>query len=144
MKKKDFLGKAISSDKIKDIEVFKNPPGTYDDNFLVLEIFLNDFTCDNFTDRTGRNAYSLRLFLDGENIIKINRIGHCHMCGQGSDDELSRFPHKTLEEEAEDVLSSLLKRRPCAQHCLKLNSEEDERTRETFTPEKRQAGLQTP
>lgn len=36
--------------------------------------------------------------LDEQNqIVKIQRMAHCHMCGgQGSDDELKRFPHGTL------------------------------------------------
>jgi len=109
MKKRYFVGKHIVPAKLNDYKLDINPPGSYDDEFITAEIFLYNFDCD-MTDRTGRNAYSLRLYLDNDyKIVDIVRVGHCHMCnGQGSDDDLRTFPHKTLEEEAEDFLSCLL------------------------------------
>jgi hypothetical protein len=75
-----------------------------------LEKFLYEYQCDGFTDHSGFNFYSILIHLDGEKILDIERIGHCHMCGgQGADDELDEFPHETLEEEAEVEILSILK-----------------------------------
>ena len=108
MKTRPFIGKTVSLEKLETVDAEIYPRGKYDDEFTVAEIFLSDFECCGM-DRTGRNAYSIQLYLDSRNrIVEIVRIGHCHMChGQGSDDELKRFPHRTLEEEAHMVLTSL-------------------------------------
>ena len=109
MKTRSFIGKRISLQKLEELaeEIF--PPGDYDDDYSVAELYLNNFDC-LVTDRAGRNAYSIQLYLDHDIILGVQRIGHCHMCGgEGSDDELLRYPHKTLEEEAHNILSSLLK-----------------------------------
>jgi len=109
MRQRQFVGKKISLERLEDIAETMLPRGERDDDYSVAEIFLNDFEIDVHTDRTGRNAYSIEIYLDNDRIKKIIRIGHCHMCGgQGSDDELTRFPHKSLEEEAEDLLNSIL------------------------------------
>ena len=109
MKTRPFIGKTVSLEKLQKIDAEIHPRGKYGDEYTVAEIFLNDFECC-ITDKTGRNAYSIQLSLDADNrIAKIERIGHCHMChGQGSDDDLKRFPHSTLEEEAYQVLTDLL------------------------------------
>lgn len=105
-----FIGKAVSLSMVqKDSSVSFYNKGEYDDDYSVAELDLNNFECLGNTDRTGRNAYSIQLFLDGDKIKKIQRIGHCHMCsGQGSDDELRRFPQMSLEEEAEQKITNLL------------------------------------
>jgi hypothetical protein len=109
MKTRPFIGKTVSLEKLRMAQAEICPCGKYDDEFTVAEVFLSDFECC-ITDRTGRNAYSIQLYLDEQDrIIRIQRVGHCHMCGgQGSDDELKRFPHRTLEEEAYQVLTDLL------------------------------------
>ena len=109
MRKRAFIGKSVSLEELRNIDADLYPVGEYDDHYAMAEIFLKNFDCDAFTDRTGRNAYSIQLYLDKERIVEIERIGHCHMKGgQGSDDVLSRFPHQTLEEEAQDILTELL------------------------------------
>jgi hypothetical protein len=106
---KTFLGKTVDREQLVVHEADIYAPGEFDSEFAVAEVFLWDFEC-NGMDSTGRNAYSIQLSLDADNrIAKIERIGHCHMChGQGSDDDLKRFPHSTLEEEAHQVLTDLL------------------------------------
>jgi hypothetical protein len=108
MKTHPFIGKTVSLEKLRMAEAEISPRGEYDE-FTIAEVFLSDFEC-NGTDSEGRNAYSIQLYLDEQDrIAKIQRMGHCHMCGgQGSDDELKRFPHRTLEEEADQALIDLL------------------------------------
>ena len=109
MRIKSYIGKTVSLERMNDYEANFHPPGVYADDFSMAEIYLNDFQIQTYTDRCGRNAYSVQLFLDANKIIKIVRIGHCHMCGgQGSDDELTRFPHQTLETQADYILNSIL------------------------------------
>jgi len=105
-----FLGKSLDLHKAKQLDTYQyNPPGETDDEYASCEIYLNDFDCET-TDSMGRNAYSILIYLDGTQIVKIVRIGHCHMCGgQGSDDELTHFPHQTLEKEAQGILAGLIK-----------------------------------
>jgi len=110
-----FIGKAVSLPMLnKDETVSFCDEGEYDEDYdskgyTIAEIFLSDFDCGGFTDKYGRNAYSIRLILDGDKINKILRVGHIHMCGgQGSDDELPRFPHKSLEKEAEHIINKFL------------------------------------
>jgi hypothetical protein len=76
-------------------------------------MYLCDFDCGGQNmDKTGRNAYSLEIDMDENRIVSIVRNGHCHMCsGQGSDDELRRFPHKSLEAQAQEVLDRLTARK---------------------------------
>ena len=105
---KTFLGKTVDREQLILHEADIYAPGEFDQEFAVAEVFLWDFAC-NGTDSAGRNAYSIQVYLDDQKrIIKIQRVGHCHMCGgQGSDDDLKRFPHSTLEEEAHQVLTEL-------------------------------------
>ena len=75
-----------------------------------LEKYLYDYLFDGFTDESGFNFYSILIHLEGERIVDIERIGHCHMCGgQGVDSTLDEFPHETLEAEAEVEIASILK-----------------------------------
>lgn len=109
MQKRKFLGKRISLEELKGFDANLYEPGDYDDDYKVFQIMLNDFICDGFTDNTGRNAYSIEIFLAGDIIKNITRTGHCHMCGgQCSDDDLNRFPQHSHEEEANDLMSSLV------------------------------------
>jgi hypothetical protein len=111
MKTRSFIGKSVALEDVQSADgLVWHDVEDYDEEYAVAEIFLRDFDCDGHTDGAGMNAYSVRLYLDGERIAKIERVGHCHMCGgQGSDDELDRFPHQSLEEEAQDVINHLLK-----------------------------------
>ncbi|MFC1652773.1 hypothetical protein ACFL3F_03635 [Planctomycetota bacterium] len=101
-----FIGKSV---ELKDHEADIYAPGESDREFTVAEVFLWDFECDG-TDSEGRNAYSIQLYLDEQDrIVRIQRVGHCHMCGgQGSDDSLEVFPHPTLEEEAYQIITKLV------------------------------------
>lgn len=114
MRTRSCIGKTVSLSKLtkkisaSDYDYFYDK-GDYDEDYSVAEIFLNDFDCPGNTDKFGRNAYSILLFLNGDKIKKVQRVGHCHMCsGQGSDDELLRFPHKSLEEEAEQLITKFI------------------------------------
>jgi hypothetical protein len=52
------------------------------------------------------------VYLDGNRIVRIDRVGHCHMCGcQWTHDVLDRFPHRTLEEGAQEVMTEALRRK---------------------------------
>ena len=92
MKTHPFIGKTVLRRDLGMLDAEIHPRGQYDDEFTVAEVFLSDYEC-RITDRTGRNAYSIQLYLDSENqVTKIAHVGHCHMChDQGSDDELSVF-----------------------------------------------------
>ena len=115
MRKKDFIGKTINVSKLQEVAdnfIFAvvEEDGNehmwtfyYDDNpeYTNAEIILYDWHCNDCYDNSGYNAYSLKVIVDGDKIIKLIRIGHCHMCGnEGSDDELMRFPYHSLEAEA--------------------------------------------
>lgn len=76
------------------------PPQDFDAKYGHIQIFLYSFDSEgHIMDKTGRNAYSLEIDVDGQKIVSIVRIGHCHMCcsGQGFDTELRRYPHRALE-----------------------------------------------
>lgn len=111
MQVRKFVGKRVSVDEVKAMagESCFFDAGDYDDtDFAVAMIMLRNFQCQ-ITDRYGYNAYSVNLFLDGNRISSIQRVGHIHMCGgQGMDDELRRFPHRTLEKEAGEKLSRVM------------------------------------
>lgn len=108
MKKKEYVGEKIDLAELlaTDAEIYE--PGESHEEYSLAEIFLSDFECDGFTDRSGRNAYSIQILLEADLIKDLIRVGHCHMCGQGSDDELKRFPCQSLEDEAEVVISKLI------------------------------------
>jgi len=104
-----FIGKTVNREQLTVYEAEVSAPGELGRELTVAEVFLWDFECDG-TDSEGRNAYSMELCLDEQDrIVRIQRVGHCHMCGgQGSDDNLDRFPHQTLEDEARQVLIDLV------------------------------------
>jgi len=105
MIKKDFIGRSVDLEYAK--EYYSYDEFSMDMPFL--EKFLGDFDCDGFTDKRGFTHYSVQIFLVGSKIVDVLRIGHCHMCGgQGSDDELRVFPHRSLEDEAEIVIENVL------------------------------------
>jgi len=108
MKTRPFIGKIVAHKNLRMLDAEIHPRGQYDDEYTIAEVFLSDYEC-RITDRAGRNAYSIQLYLDNQHqVVKIVRVGHCHMChGQGSDDDLNRFPHRTLEEQAHKVLTVL-------------------------------------
>jgi hypothetical protein len=109
MKKCQFIGKQIKLDEAKAIATGMGVEFSYDPEEQHIEMFLSDFEFVGNMDKTGRNGYSLEIDMDGNTIIEITKIGHCHMCsGQGSDDELRRFPHKSLEAQAQEILSRIL------------------------------------
>jgi len=114
MQVRDFKGKRVCLDEIKAMTGPSRfyEAGDHDDTeFAVAVIMLRDFECE-ITDRFGNTDYSLSVFLDEDRIVSLDRVGHVHMCGgQGIDSELRRFPHKTLEKEAEDLLKKMLWKR---------------------------------
>ena len=104
-----FISKTANREQLAAYKADIHAPGELADELSVAEIFLWDFEC-NGTDIEGRNAYSIQLSLDEQDrIVNIQRVGHCHMCGgQGSDDDLDMFPHKSLEDELELVMIQLV------------------------------------
>lgn len=107
MKKLDYIGKIIDEDALLHGGIIQRPAGKYRQDRI--EIFLSDFECRGHTDRFGYTAYSVLIHHQLSCILNIERIGHRHVSGsQGSDDKLNRFPHKSLEEEAEFALIELL------------------------------------
>ena len=116
MKIAQFIGKQmnLSAAEVIAIEMgfdfWYNPPAEQSGEYGHVEIYLSHFDLKGqHMDKTGRNAYSLEIDTEGNRIVSIVRMGHCHMShsGQGSDDELQRFPHKSLEAEAQEVLERL-------------------------------------
>lgn len=111
MRVRDFKGKRVCLDEIKamtDPSHFYEAGDHDDTEFAVAVIMLHDFGCE-LTDRFGYTDYSLTVFLDDDRIVSLDRVGHVHMCGgQGMDDELKRFPRRTLENETEDKLKKVL------------------------------------
>ncbi|MFC1762977.1 hypothetical protein ACFL6U_12970 [Planctomycetota bacterium] len=103
------IGKPVNREQLTEHEADIYAPGEYSRELTMAEVFLWDFEY-NGTDSSGRNAYSIQLFLDEQDqIVRIQRLGHCHMCGgQGSDDDLDIFPHTTLEEKTHQVLVDLV------------------------------------
>jgi hypothetical protein len=113
MQVRNFVGKQVCLDAVKAMAGSScfYEAGDYDEEFAVAMIMLHDFDSE-LTDRFGYSDYSLSIFLDEDRIVSLERVGHVHMCGgQGLDDELKRFPHKSLEQEAEDLLKKMLLKR---------------------------------
>jgi len=114
MQVRNFVGKRVCLDEVKAMagESRFYEAGDHDDTELAVAVLmLRDFECE-MTDRFGNTDYSLSIFLDEDRIVSLGRVGHVHMCGcQGMDSELRRFPHKTLEKEAEDLLKKMLSKR---------------------------------
>ena len=130
MRTKELIGKKIDVTRLQNAaDDFSFPEETEDDEikyskqdieglsdfnydfdqFTRAEIELVDYECDDYYDKNGYNKYSLRIIVDGDKIIKIMRIGHCHEHdGGGSDDILKRFPHNSLEAEAGEYMSNCL------------------------------------
>lgn len=110
MQVRDFVGKRVCIDKIIEMTGANRffDAGDYEDTELAVAVFmLRDFEC-GMTDRYGFTDYSLAVYLDGDRISFLQRVGHVHMCGQGMDDELRRFPHRALEKEASEKLREVL------------------------------------
>lgn len=79
------------------------------DSYTRAEIELTGYDRDDYYDKHGYNKYSLRVIVDGDKIVKIMRMAHCHEHdGGGSDDILKRFPYKSLEVEAGEYMSRCL------------------------------------
>lgn len=117
MRKRDYIGKKVDVQKLQNFsdnfsfpeELEEGEEPYYDDGeFTKAEIFLQNFVNDDCYDIHGYNFYSIKVIVDeDDNILKILRIGHTHECNnEGSDDELTRFPYKSLEEEADDYMFS--------------------------------------
>lgn len=113
MQVRKFMGKRVSIDEIKAMvgsSCFFDAGDHDDTDFAVAVVVLRDFEC-KITDRFGYTDFSMNLYLDGDRISSIQRVGHVHMCGgQGMDDDLKRFPHATLEKEASEKLSRVMAR----------------------------------
>ena len=109
MQVRNFVGKQVCLDKIEAMAGSScfYEAGDYDEEFAVAVVALTDFKCE-MTDRSGYTDYSLTVYLDDDRIVLLDRVGHVHMCGQGMDSELRRFPHKTLEKESEEKLKKIL------------------------------------
>ena len=59
MKIRSFIGKSVFPDKIQSIASYYCA-GEYDERYAIAEIYLCNFGCDGFVDKTGRNAYSIQ------------------------------------------------------------------------------------
>ena len=114
MQVRNFVGKRVCLDAVKAMtgpSCFYEAGDHDDTDLAVAVLMLRDFECE-ITDQFGYTDYSLGIFLDEDRIVSLERVGHVHMCcGQGMDSELRRFPHKTLEKEAEDLLKKVLSKR---------------------------------
>jgi len=114
MQVRNFVGKRVCLDAVKTMagESCFYEAGEHDDTeFAVAVIMLRNFESE-LTDRFGFTDYSVGIYIDGDRIVSLERVGHIHMCGgQGMDDELRRFPHRSLEQEAEDKLKTALLKR---------------------------------
>jgi hypothetical protein len=113
MQIRDFKGKRVCLDKIEAMAGSScfYEAGDYDEAFAVAVVALTDFNCE-MTDRFGFTDYSLVVYLDEDRIVSLERVGHVHMCGgQGMDSELRRFTHKSLEQEADEKLKTVLLKR---------------------------------
>ena len=107
MEKRDFIGKRIDVSKIGMLTFACYYEKTFDRPLL--EIDLNDFDHKATTDEAVFDSYSLRVELTGNRITDIKRIGHHDMRGgQGGDDELSRLPYRSLEDQAQELLRILI------------------------------------
>jgi hypothetical protein len=113
MQVRNFVGKRACLDEVVAMagaDCFYEA-GDYDETFAVAVVALTDFKCE-MTDRFGNTDYSLSIYLDEDRIVSLERVAHVHMCGgQGMDDELRRFPHTSLEQEADDKLKKILSKR---------------------------------
>jgi hypothetical protein len=108
MRSKPYIGKMIDVEKLKKLDVCEYmEAGDYDDQYAVAEIGLQDFDLNGPVDSSGRNDYRLRICLDGARIVKILRVGLCHMCGDCGESEMHRFSAR-LEAEAQSVIEGLL------------------------------------
>jgi len=114
MQVRNFVGKPVCLDAVKAMvgESCFYEAGDHDESeFTVAVLMLHDFESE-MTDRFGYSDYSLSIYIDENRIVSLERVGHVHMCGgQGMDTELRRFPHKTLENEAEEKLQKILLKR---------------------------------
>jgi hypothetical protein len=107
MKARDFIGKRIDVSKVGMLAFATYYEKTFDHPFI--EIDLHDFDHKATTDEAIFDSYSLRVELAGNRIIDINRIGHHDMGGgHAGDDELSRFPYRSLEDQAQELLRILI------------------------------------
>jgi len=103
VRKREFIGKPIDLLAGGELGFCSQ-----DDDYQSLEIGLSDYET-GMTDKAGFTGYTLTVVLDDVRVVDIYRTGHCHMCGgQGTDSDLRRFPHASLEDEAAVVLESLL------------------------------------
>jgi len=85
MKKSQYIGKQIDHDGASHCGHPFSEIGTDSEDRALLRIGLADFELLSFTDKHGRNAYSLDIFIDSDNVIReISRTGHCHMCDRGA------------------------------------------------------------
>ena len=120
MNKREFIGKKLNLVRLQNCsDNFSFPeedlgegeePYYENGEFTKAEIFLQDFVNDDCYDVHGYNFYSIKIIVDGDKVIKLQKIAHCHECNnEGSDDELSRFPYKSLEKEATDYMNHCIK-----------------------------------
>ncbi|MFB3786691.1 MAG: hypothetical protein ACE15F_09995 [bacterium] len=122
MKKRSFIGKYVDITKVdKLLWCEYGDYEEYDDNWVdnddadnenkmkSVEIYL-PYPEDNInTERSGYNMFSVVLILKENKIVNLKRIGHCHMCGgQGTDDELRKYPCPALEEAAEKSIQEII------------------------------------
>jgi hypothetical protein len=106
MRKGDFIGKLICEGKVGNI---KGIEAKDEEEKSAHEIFLHDFPFEGWTDKAGFNAYSIVLAIADGRITDVQRIGHIHMKGgQGSDEELIIFPHRSLEREAQRAIEAFV------------------------------------
>ena len=107
MEKRNFIGKTIDVSKIGMLAFACYFEKTFP--CPVIEIDLNDFNHKVITDEANFDSYSLRVELAGNRVTDIKRIGHHDIAGgHAADDELSRFPYRSLEDQAQERLRILV------------------------------------
>ncbi len=113
MKKRDFIGKKINVSKLEDVADNFALPVTVEEGreymydfyyengqYTNAEILLHDFKINDNFDKYGYSLYSLKVVVDDDKVIMLIKVGHVHEGEEGTDFELDRFPHKSLEVEA--------------------------------------------
>ena len=115
MNRKGLIGKRVDVKKFQNCSDEFSLPEEIEEGedyyyeygqFTKAEIYLRNFACENSYDTAGYNAYSIKVIVDGDKIVKLIKVAHCHFCNnEGSDDEVDRFPHNSLEAEASEYMA---------------------------------------
>ncbi|MFX0196314.1 MAG: hypothetical protein ACFFCW_09355 [Candidatus Hodarchaeota archaeon] len=99
---KSLVGETVDLEKAKKNGYIYNDK-SYDNPVLIK--YLTYFQLEGIYDKYGFDNYSVWVFIDGEKIVDIQRIGHC----MESFYEQERFRWMDMEYEAHHVIAEILK-----------------------------------